>query len=142
MFFLVFFSCVLLCSLQKQPPIETKRKTLPLSFESECSFSKSWCKFFETFTDNYFLGTFLFENLKNNNVENELLLCCLFKAYCKLCSGYQSQKFFWIQIWVKVLRNGTSKICGGQPLKNFGPFLNTLSHTSIRFFKWYEINLN
>ena len=40
-------------------------------------------------------------------------------------------------IWDKVFKNGPSKICGRQPLKNvkgyglLGPFLNTLSHLRL-----------
>ena len=43
-----------------------------------------------------------------------------------------------MKIWDKVFKNGPSKMCGRQPLKNLksygfpqillGPFLNTLSH--------------
>ena len=53
--------------------------------------------------------------------------------------GYWMKKL-WI-IWDKVLKSGSSKICGRQPLKNlkgyglqslFGPLLNTLIRISLR----------
>ena len=51
-------------------------------------------------------------------------------------------------IWIKVFKNGPSKICGRQPLKNFkwygllscipqillGPFLNTFNHMKLRSY--------
>ena len=47
-------------------------------------------------------------------------------------------------IWVKVFKNGSSKICGRQPLKKLkgclpqsllGPLLNTLTHLIFRLLK-------
>ena len=42
-------------------------------------------------------------------------------------------------IWGKIFKNGPSKICGRQPLKNLlGPLLNTLLHFKDQNIKIYQ----
>ena len=99
-----------------------------------------------------------------NNFKKSGEILLLFVIYKMLCD-----QFYWIQkecvssfricpIWDKVFKNGPSKICGKQPLKNlnsalsrpypfkffkgclpqilFGPFFNTLSHMSHMSYIW------